>query len=90
MIRRRCPVQLCKGRRGPGHLFCRNCWARLPSWLRDAIATERDNCRLAQIFHSQELLALRDKACQILAAANRERFAKPQGVQLPLSSLEPS
>jgi hypothetical protein len=84
VIFRRCPTQLCKHRVMPGCMVCRPCWTALPTWLRRAITEERDNCRLSGIKHSQELHALRDQAVQLLSDRNRDRFAKPQGVQLPL------
>ena len=84
MIRLRCPVHLCKGRRAVGHLFCRNCWSALPAWLRDAIGDERADCRASRIQHSQKLLELRDQATTMLSTRNQQRFARPQGEQLAL------
>lgn len=86
MMFQRCKTHLCKNRmpRRATTWCCNRCWSALPQWLRTEIQTERDNCRLAGIKHSQALLALRDKALAILNARNQERFAPPQGEQLRL------
>lgn len=84
MIFLRCPVQLCGGRRMRHHLTCKECWKRLPRWLRDAIAAERDSCRQQRLEHTQELLALRDQAVAVLSDRNRRRFEKPKAAQLAL------
>jgi hypothetical protein len=84
VILKRCPAQLCKHRIQPRFICCRDCWDKLPRGLRQAILNEIDECKVARIEHTQELLALRSQAIDFLSRGNRERFAKPQGTQLPL------
>jgi hypothetical protein len=64
----RCFAHLCPNLRPPWHYFCEACFERLPRELRVALARERERCRAARIFHTQELFALRDRAYAELKA----------------------
>jgi hypothetical protein len=86
MILKRCPTQLCKHRIQRRFICCHDCWDKLPTGLRQAILNEIDECKAGRVEHTQELLALRSQAIDILSRGNRERFAKPQGEQLGLLS----
>jgi hypothetical protein len=62
--------------RPPYHFFCAGCYARLSHALQVALARERERCREARIYHTQELLSLRDRAYAELLAIVR-RSANP-------------
>lgn len=46
--------------------ICQDCWRALPGWLRHQLYAEKQNCKAAQIKHSQELLRLQGYAVQHL------------------------
>lgn len=69
---RPCLTTGCGGLRKPGHFCCLRCWYSLPEWLRDQCKQERQHCRLSGIAHSQELLALRDRAMRVLNRTDRQ------------------
>lgn len=70
-----CSGPNCRSTRPPWRFFCDSCWKALPGWLRVAIAKEKKTCRAVHTAHTQQLLTLRDMACdelQKLLAKRRE------------------
>jgi hypothetical protein len=67
-LRRQKPKRLpcfafnCCNTRPIWHFFCEECFERLPAQLRIAIAKEKERCRQLRLYHTQELLSLRDRA----------------------------
>jgi hypothetical protein len=63
-----CFAHSCRNTRPIWHFYCEECFERLPGWLRKAIAEEKERCRAAHVFHTQELLRLRGIAYAELKA----------------------